>query len=358
MSGALSTVSRKDWTQLAIAAAAASVAGFTSTGNLGEIVAFFTAAIALSLLAVIVGHATDHLGSKLSPGVTGVLQSAFGNLPELFICIFSLRAGLIEVVKGALVGSILANSLLVLGAAILFGGLKHGTQKFHSEPPKMIATLMMIATAALVFPSLAFWLHAPASRHEEPLSAAVAIILLVIFACSLTFTLRSDKAITPGESTDHATVWPVWFAASVLIAAGIGAAFVSEWFVHALTPATKAMGISQGFSGLVIAAIAGNAIENIVGIQMSMKNKPDLAMSLVLNSSLQIALVLIPVLVLISMVMGGAALTLVFSPLLVAALVLASIVTMFVVIDGESIWLEGVALVGLYCLVVAPFWWD
>ena len=114
---------------------------------------------------MVVGHATDHLGSKLSSGVTGVLQSAFGNLPELFICIFSLRAGLVNVVKGALVGSILANSLLVLGAAILFGGLKHGTQTFRSEPPKMIVTLMMLATAALVIPSLVHWLDAPASKH-------------------------------------------------------------------------------------------------------------------------------------------------------------------------------------------------
>jgi Ca2+:H+ antiporter len=310
---------------------------------------------------MVVGHATDHLGSKLSAGITGVLQSAFGNLPELFICYFSLRAGLIEVVKGALVGSILANSLLVLGAAILCGGLKHGTQTFRSEPPKMIVTLMMLATAALVIPSLSHWLHAPASKHEGSLSVAVAIVLLIVFVCSLVFTLKSDSSITPvegAESDRHASVWPIWFAGLVLVVAGAGAAFVSEWFVEALTPATKAMGISQGFSGLVIAAIAGNAIENIVGIQMAMRNKQDLALSLVLNSSLQIALLLIPALVLISLTTGGVVLTLVFSPLMVAALVLTSIVTAFIVFDGESIWLEGVALIGLYIVIVTPFWWD
>jgi Ca2+:H+ antiporter len=359
MNGGLKSVARKDWGLLGGALCASIFAGFTSSGRFGEVVAFLIAAVALSILAMVVGHATDHLGNKLSAGVTGVLQSAFGNLPELFICYFSLRAGLVEVVKGALVGSILANSLLVLGAAILCGGLKHGTQTFRSEPPKMIATLMMLATAALVIPSLVHWLHAPASMHEGSLSVAVAIVLLVVFVCSLVFTLKSDKAVTPPpDEFSHASVWPIWFATLVLVFAGVGAAFVSEWFVEALTPATKAMGISQGFSGLVIAAIAGNAIENIVGIQMAMRNKQDLALSLVLNSSLQIALLLIPLLVLISLTTGGAILTLVFSPLMVAALVLASLVTAFIVFDGESIWLEGVALIGLYVVIVIPFWWD
>ena len=358
MPGALQSVAKKDWGLLGGALFVTLFAGFASSGRFGEIVAFLIAAVALSVLAMVVGHATDHLGSKLSAGVTGVLQSAFGNLPELFICIFSLRAGLIDVVKGALVGSILANSLLVLGAAILFGGLKHGTQTFRSEPPKMIVTLMMLATAALVVPSLVHWLHAPAAKHEASLSAAVAVVLIIVFACSLVFTLKSDGAIAPPENENHASVWPIWFAAGVLVFAGAGAAFVSEWFVAALTPATTALGISQGFSGLVIAAIAGNAIENIVGIQMAVRNKPDLALSLVLNSSLQIALLLIPALVLISMAMGGVALTLVFSPMMVAALVLTSVVTAFIVFDGESIWLEGVALIGLYCVIVAPFWWS
>ena len=361
MSGAQKSIGRKDWGLLGGAFTATLFAGVSSSGQFGEIAAFLFAAVSLPVLAMVVGHATDHLGSKLSAGVTGVLQSAFGNLPELFICYFSLRAGLIEVVKGALVGSILANSLLVLGAAILCGGLKHGTQTFRSEPPKMIVTLMMLATAALVIPSLSHWLHAPASKHEGSLSVAVAIVLLIVFVCSLVFTLKSDSAITPvegAESDHHASVWPIWFAVLVLVVAGAGAAFVSEWFVEALTPATKAMGISQGFSGLVIAAIAGNAIENIVGIQMAMRNKQDLALSLVLNSSLQIALLLIPALVLISLTTGGAVLTLVFSPLMVAALVLTSIVTAFIVFDGESIWLEGVALIGLYIVIVTPFWWD
>ena len=360
MNGALKSVARKDWGLLGGAMCASILAGFTSSGRFGEVVAFLIAAVALSILAMVVGHATDHLGNKLSAGVTGVLQSAFGNLPELFICYFSLRAGLVDVVKGALVGSILANSLLVLGLAILCGGLKHGTQTFRSEPPKMIATLMLLATAALVIPSLSHWLHAPASMHEGSLSVAVAVVLLIVFVCSLVFTLKSDKAVTPevDDSENHASIWPIWFAALVLVFAGAGAAFVSEWFVEALTPATKAMGISQGFSGLVIAAIAGNAIENIVGIQMAMRNKQDLALSLVLNSSLQIALLLIPLLVLISLTTGGAILTLVFSQLMVAALVLASLVTAFIVFDGESIWLEGVALIGLYIVIVTPFWWD
>ena len=197
MQGALKTVAKKDWGLLCGAFLVSALAGFSSSGRFGEVVAFLISAVALSVLAMVVGHATDHLGSKLSSGVTGVLQSAFGNLPELFICIFSLRAGLVNVVKGALVGSILANSLLVLGAAILFGGLKHGTQTFRSEPPKMIVTLMMLATAALVIPSLVHWLDAPASKHEGALSATVAVVLIIVFICSLVFTLKSDASVTP-----------------------------------------------------------------------------------------------------------------------------------------------------------------
>ncbi|MEI8281584.1 MAG: sodium:proton exchanger, partial [Armatimonadota bacterium] len=230
MQGALRSVDKKDWGLLGGALIASTFAGFSSSGRYGEVIAFLLSAVALSILAMVVGHATDHLGSKLSSGVTGVLQSAFGNLPELFICYFSLRAGLVEVVKGALVGSILANSLLVLGAAILCGGLKHGTQTFRSEPPKMIVTLMMLATAALVIPSLVHWLHAPASKHEGSLSVAVAVVLLIVFVCSLVFTLKSDSAVTLAttESSDsHPSIWPVWFAALVLVVAGAGAAFVS-----------------------------------------------------------------------------------------------------------------------------------
>jgi len=322
----------------------------------GPVPRFVACAAALSLLAMMVGHGTEQLGSRMGPGATGVLQSALGNLPELFVCVFALRAGLVHVVQAALVGSILANSLLVLGLALLVGGLKHGTQRFPSEAPRMVATLMLLAVAALAVPTLAATLHTPAAAHEAALSVACAIVLLCGFAASLPFSLRGDPAVVCENEPDH-TPWPLWVAIAVLVGASVGAALVSDWFVEALSPAMKSLGISEAFSGLVVVAIAGNAVENVVGIQLAARNKPDYAMSVILNSSLQIALALVPALVLLSMFIAPVPLTLVMPPLLVAAMALTAIVTAFIVYDGESIWLEGVALIGLYGIIAAAFWW-
>lgn len=354
---------RKELTTPALAIGASAVAGVIHYTEVGEVAAFVSAAVALSLLAVMVGHGTEQLGRRLPAGVTGVLQGAFGNLPELLISIFSLRAGLTGVVHAAIVGSILANLLLVMGLAILLGGLKHGTQRFNSEPPKMVATLMLLAVAALSIPTLAYQLHTPAQAHEPELGAAVAVVLLLVFGCSLAFSLRADPTVTqPSEQKDwkeeHAhPAWPLGIALLVLGVAGVGAAFVSEWFVDALTPTMKSLGISETFAGLVIVAVAGNAVENLVGIKLAVRNKPDYAMSVVLNSSLQIALAMTPILVLASFFIGPTPLTLVISPLLVAALALSAIIATVIVVDGETIWIEGVALVGLYAIIAASVWW-
>jgi Ca2+:H+ antiporter len=353
----MSFITGKDKATLGAALVACVAAGFAH-GRLGDVPAFLLAAAALSLLAVVVGHATDHLGSRMSAGATGVLQSALGNLPELMVCIFSLRAGLVEVVKGALIGSILANSVLVLGLAITLGGLKNGVLTFKSDPPRMIAILMMLACTALALPTLGATLHTPAEQHEPTLALVCSVVLLAVFCCSLSFFLKGDSSVVPEDAakSEH-PVWPMWMAVVVLALAGVGAAFVSEWFVAALEPATKAMGLSQAFTGLVVVAIAGNAIENLVGIQLALKNKPDYALSVILNSSLQIALLLVPLLVIISLFIGAAPMTLVLPPMLLITLILAAVIPAFVIFDGEAIWLEGVALIGLYILIAAVFWW-
>jgi Ca2+:H+ antiporter len=162
---------------------------------------------------------------------------------------------------------------------------------------------------------------------------------------------------TPEEAEDMHGVWPIWLAVLLLSVAGVAAAFVSDWFVGALQPATHSLGISEGFTGLVIVAIAGNAVENVVGIQFAARNQSDLAVSVILNSSLQVALALIPALVLLSLVTGGAHLTLVLAPLLVVALALTAILDTVIVYDGESTWVEGLALIGLYAILAASFWW-
>lgn len=344
------------WLTGAVVIAAAAL--HFSGGN--AIFQFAAAAVALSLLAMNVSNGTENVGAHLSPGATGILQAALGNLPELLVCAFALRAGLLHVVQAALIGSILANSLLVLGLAILIGGVKHGRMNFDAEAPRMIASLMMLAVAALAIPTLAAELHTPASTHENALSAACAIVLLIVFAASLRFTLSAD----PSRSVRHAereqqqdAGWPLWLAVIVLVVASLGAAVVSEWFVAALEPAIEALHISQAFAGIVVVAIAGNAVENVVGIRLAAKNRPDYAMSVILNSSLLIALAVAPALVLLSFVLGGVVLTLVMPPLLIAAMLITTLTAAIIVNDGETIWLEGVALIGLYGIIAAAFWW-
>lgn len=342
---------------IAAAFALSALTGILTAFHANAVLIFIIAAGTLALLASLVGRATEQLGTHLGSGATGVLQSALGNLPELFVGIFALRAGLIDVVQAALVGSILGNSLFVLGLAFFVGGLRHGTQRFASETPRMIAALTLLAVAALAVPTLVHGFHTPAAGHEEGLSIACAVILLVVFIASIPVSLKGGPISLPKEPTVSAQPWPIWLAVIILIGAGISAALVSDWFVAALTPAITFLHISRAFTGLVVVALAGNAVENVVGIQFAARNQADYAISVILNSSLQVALGLTPLLVLLSLFIGGAHLTLVLAPLLVAALGLATILSIVITYDGESTWLEGLALIGLYGIIAASFWW-
>jgi Ca2+:H+ antiporter len=329
-----------------------------SHGN--EVATFVLAGLALAALAALVGRSVEQVADRLGSGATGVVQSALGNLPELFVCIFALRAGLVKVVEAAIIGSILGNVLLVLGAAFLVGGLKNGRQKFDGGRARTLIALMILAVAAMLVPSLASYVHTPAARHEHALSVIASIVLLAVFACSLPASIRraeGETAETGGEGDKDEARWPVAVAMAALAITGVLAAVVSDWFVGALTPALGTLHISQTFAGLVIVAIAGNAVENVVGIQLAARNRADHALSVILNSPLQIALVLAPLLVLLSPVIGGATFTLVFPPLLVTTVVASVLAVSFVIIDGESDWLEGTALLGLYVVIAASFWW-
>ncbi len=348
---------RKEKVIVILAIVATAAAGILHFAGANAVLGFTVTAVALALLAVLVGDATEQLGSRMGPGATGILQSGLGNLPELFIAIFALRAGLDHVVQAALIGSILGNSLLVFGVALFLGGLKNGTQKFNSEPPRTIAVLMLLAVAALIFPTLTKYLHTPAEPYIDNLDIFVAIVLLIVFVASTYFSIKGDPAVSSVSTEENHVRWSLKLTLGVLACAAVGAAFVSDWFVEALQPAMAALGISEAFAGLVIVAIAGNAIENVVGIQLAWRNQADYAVSVILNSSLQIALGLFPILLLLSFFIGGSVLTFVLTPLLVVALALAAIVCAFIVFDGESIWLEGVALIGLYCIIAAAFWW-
>jgi len=353
----MAALAPKERIVLGVALLASVLAGVLSGVGATAVLTFVVSAVALALLASIVSDATEQVGERLGPGATGVLQSAIGNLPELFVAIFALRAGLVTVVQTALIGSILANSLLVLGLAFVVGGARHGVQHFDSRQPRMIATLTLLAVAALAVPTLTAALHTPAAGHEGQLSIVCALLLLAIFAASIPMAIRGGPTAISSAPHGDRPAWPIWLAIVMLAVAGVGAALVSDWFVTALEPAIAALGISQAFAGLVVVAIAGNAVENVVGIQLAAQNRPDYAVSVILNSSLQVALALTPVLVLLSFVVGSVPLTLVLPPLLVAVLFLAAILSAIIVFDGESNWLEGMALIGLYGIIAASFWW-
>jgi Ca2+:H+ antiporter len=327
------------------------LAGICHFAGLNDVATFAVAAAALAALARLVGTATEQLGARLGSGGASVVQSGLGNLPELFIALFALHDGLVSVVQAALVGSILANSVLVLGVAFVVGGLKHGNQSFSSSRARTVSMLAVVAAATMAIPSLANEFHAPAAAHAEALSLICAVVLLALFVLTLPSFLRS----APGEEHVPAR-WPTSTTAIVLALAGTAAAFTSDWFVTALTPAIHTLHMSEEFAGLVIVAIAGNAVENVVGVQLAARNKMDFAVSVIVNSSLQIALALTPVLVLVSLLFATH-LTLVFPTLLAIVLLLAGIIGALIVNDGESTWQEGAVLVGFYVVIAASFWW-
>jgi Ca2+:H+ antiporter len=342
----------------AVLTGAAAATHYVSSGSVAP---FVVSGLALAALAALVGKAVEQLGDALGSGATGVLQSALGNIPELLFGIFALRSGLVTVVQAALIGSILANVLLVLGLAIVAGGLRHGTQRFSAEPPRLVSLQLLLAVAVLIFPTITFQLHLPAAGHEQALSDIASVVLLAVFVLSIPASLRRAEPQRDGEFEEEAprprNRSSLLAAAVLLAAASVAAAFVSDWFVASLTPALSALHISETFAGLVIVAIAGNAVENVVGVQLAMRDQMDYALSLTLQSPVQVALAVTPALVLLSGVIGGANLTLVFAPLLMIALAVTAIIAVVVVFDGESTWLEGICMVGLYIVIATSVWW-
>ena len=333
--------------------------------ELPPLVRFAAAVLALAGGAVAVGEATERLSRRLSPAATGVVQSVLGNLPELFLAIFALQAGLLQVVAAALIGSVLGNSLFVLGLATLIGGLRHGKLTFSAAANRLYATELLLGIAALTVPFLATQPGAPDFGHAEELSAVVAIVLLVLFVASVPISLSmasgapaakphvpdDDDASTPDEA--H----PLGQTLILLAASAISAAFVADWFVEALEPAMATIGMSEAFAGLIVVALASNAVENLAGVTSAAKGNGDLAMSLILNSALQIVLFLAPVIVLLSFFVAPVPLTLILSPLLLGTLAVSVLLVVFIVTDGEANAFEGAMLLGLYAIIAAAVWW-
>jgi Ca2+:H+ antiporter len=369
-------LSRRDRIMIAVTLLAAVGAGALHFAHANSVLSFIVAALALATLASLVGRSVEALGDRLGPSATGVLQSALGNLPELFVILFALKAGLFGVVKATLVGSILANVLLILGLAFVVGGVKHGRQRFAADDGRRLGLMLTLAVFILAVPTLTSALHTPAESHERVVSVVVSIIMLALFALSLPAALarrapghdsghpgsRSPIAASPEGAAAASRVaahgeWPLAMAIGMLAATGIGAAFVSEWFVSALQPAMDTMGINEVFAGLVIVAIAGNAVENVVGIQLAAKNQMDYGVQVILQSPVQIALTVAPIVCLSAAFLGQPGFDLVLSPLLLAAMVMSALVAVLVTFDGESNWFEGAALIALYIAIATAFWW-
>ena len=314
---------------------------------------FTSSAFALIGLAWVLGQATESLGHHAGPRIGGILNATFGNAAELIITIFALSAGLTTVVKASIIGSVIGNVLLVLGASILFGGLKNGIQSFSAEIAGINASMLAIVAAALSLPTI----FAVTSPDPSPttLSIEVAVVMFVLYVLYLLYILRSPGGGAEGEGGQA----PFGRTASLalLFAATAAVAYVSEAFVGAIEPLTEEYGISELFVGVILVPIVGNIAEHVVGVQIAYKNDMDFSMGISLGSSIQVALLVTPILVFLGPLLGSP-LRLIFTPLELAALGAAVVVTGFVALDGKSNWLEGAMLCGVYIIAALAFFFS
>jgi Ca2+:H+ antiporter len=384
-------LSRTERRLLAGVALLTALAGVANYASWPAVPRFAIATVALAGLAWMVSFATEQLGERFGPAVTGMLQSTLGNLPELFVVIFALQKGELVVAKTAIVGSILANALLVLGLVIVVGSRRSrdGIMRFSKRLPRDTTTLLQVTVFIIILLGLSFASHDPASHHVKAISAVGAVCLLFVYVTWVVPYLRSDTApgqaagegkqagarasavgADGGEDADararaaqggedaqaRASVAEsgprlgLGLTLALLFGAGVASAFVSDWFVSALRPAIDQLHISAAFAGLVIVALAGNAVENTAGLVLAWKGRADLAISVVKNSVAQIAAFLYPLLVLISL---GLSTTLTFSlaPVYIGALALTTLVLWQVAGDGEAAEFEGWALVAAYVIL-------
>jgi Ca2+:H+ antiporter len=349
-------VRRLEYATLAAIAVATAIAGVLRySSGVSQVVAFLFATLSLAGLAWIVSFSTEQIGRRFGPGITGLMQSTVGNLPEFFVVIFALNAGARTVAETAILGSILANALLLLGLVIIAGGLRarDGVMRFSARLPNDTATLLLISSFIIVLIGLTNSSHDPASHHNKAISIVGAIAILVVYATWLSQYLRSDQL--PAEGTERPSL-PTAAGVILLTVAGTASAFVSDWFIHALQPTIKTLHISQAFAGLVIVAIASNAVEHAAGIVLAAKGQSNLAISVVKNSVAQIAAFLFPLLVLVSL-LTPTTLTFALAPVYIGALLGTAVIVWQVTGDGEATPFEGAALVATFVILatVASF---
>jgi len=334
---------------VALLTAAAGVGRYAS--GFPHVLAFVLATVALAGGAWVVSLATEQIGERLGPAATGFMQSTVGNLPEFFVVIFALNAGQLVVAQTAIVGSILVNALLVLGLVIVAGARRagDGIMRFSPRLPSDTATLLLGATFIIVLIGLTVAAHDPASHHRRTISIIGAAAILVVYGSWMWQYLRGDHV--PDQERAQPRVG-VATGVILLVSAGTASAFVSDWFIHALGPTIHTLHISKAFAGLVIAAIAGNAVENVAGIVLAARGRSELAISVVKNSVAQIASFLYPLLVLVSL-LTATTLTFSLAPVYIGALFGTAVIVWQVTGDGEATVFEGLALVAAFVILAA-----
>ncbi len=337
---------------------------------------FAFSALALIPLAGILGEATEELAIHTGPKIGGLLNATLGNAAELIITIVALKAGNFELVKASITGSIIGNLLLILGFSLLLGGLKHGKQKFDRGLTGMSASMMTLAVIGLIIPTLFEILKEVADPNipldvfktqvNDPqlniISMGVAAVLIIVYILSMIYFLREGggAAISHSgvEETDeivsHHAKWDVKTSLGILAVATLTIVFMSEYLVHVVEPVAKALGVRELFLGIIFIPIVGNVAEHLVGVQAALKNQMDLSLTISLGSSMQIALFVAPLLVFISLLFGQQ-MTLFFSLFEVMALTVCVILAAFISMDGESNWLEGAMLLGVYIILAFGF---
>jgi Ca2+:H+ antiporter len=333
-------------------------------------VIFIASALGVIPTAALMGRATEELAARSGPGIGGFLNVTFGNAPELIIAFFALNEGLQEVVKASLIGSILGNILLVMGAAMFIGGRKRERQKFDRTAANVTALMLLLAVVAMIAPAIFELVQgtglprpdAEAVDYDadvEKLSVGVAIILLITYVAGLIFSLRTHKDLFNPEhgAEDHVgEPWSVRKAVAMLAVAGVAVGVMSEILVGSISEASESIGLSPFFVGVIVVAIVGNAAEHWVAIYFAARDKMDLAVNIAIGSAAQIALFAAPVLVLLSLVVGDFPMALVFNGFELGAVVLAVFIAQQVVAEGESTWFEGLQLLAVYAVLGLTFY--
>jgi Ca2+:H+ antiporter len=324
---------------------------------------FITSALAIIPLAGWMGRATEHLAEKLGQGIGGLLNATFGNAAELIIALMALRRGLYDVVKASITGSIIGNILLVLGLAILLGGLKYPRQMFNRTAATLGSTLLALSAIALLMPALYHLLvKDKPGAHEQDLSLEIAIVLIITYILSLVFTLRTHHHLYSGgvESGEgHGAIMTGGWSKSrsvivLLIATGL-VALMSEFLVGAVETTSHTLGLTEVFVGVILVAIIGNAAEHSTAVLVAMKDKMDLALNIAIGSSMQIALFVAPVLVFVSYLFGKP-MDLLFTTLEVVTVAVSVAIVSLIAQDGESNWMEGVLLLAVYTILGLTFY--